>query len=214
METNSSMCKTWNQHYFSINILIRSIYFGSNCKIFILEFHQIMLSFSFVTNFMKLFTVKPDVNRIEVVHGLRFWGMFFTIMAHTIINMIGSPTFNSDSVEYVSFSLIHWTFDFYCSIFFYNIRTFYCIIFQIYTHSITAGFLNGPVLIDTFYTITGFLASFLILDEMKRGIKHNYLVLCIHRIIRFVTLCKFDLNSASILPLLIEQAVNSSYLFG
>ncbi|KAJ8986025.1 hypothetical protein NQ317_013910, partial [Molorchus minor] len=120
--------------------------------------HDVIVSFSFPRNFRKLTTVSSDFNSMGCLAGMKVYSMILVILLHRDMFDYGSALDNPKPVEQ-HFSRFELTF-----------------------------ILNGPILVDTFFTISGFLATFLILQKYhrtQRGI--NIAHLYIHRYIRMTS---------------------------
>ncbi|XP_064215056.1 nose resistant to fluoxetine protein 6 [Tribolium castaneum] len=117
--------------------------------------HKVLMSFSLWSNLKKLSHETENDDGLQCIHGLKVISMFLIIMGHRIMFGIGSPLMNPSFVE------------------------------NMYGRIEATALLNGPVIVDTFFNISGFLVCYLMLTQLekrKRGI--NFLFLYLHRFIR------------------------------
>ncbi|CAG9772712.1 unnamed protein product [Ceutorhynchus assimilis] len=119
------------------------------------KFHDIIMCFSFPINFKKFTSESRNTDGLDCIAGMRVYSMVLIIVLHRIMFEFGSPMVNPKYVE------------------------------KLYTKFETTLLLNGPILVESFFTISGFLATYLIIGQLKsskRGI--NLGVFYFHRIIR------------------------------
>ncbi|XP_018326778.1 nose resistant to fluoxetine protein 6-like [Agrilus planipennis] len=113
------------------------------------------MSFSLIRNIKKIFSYKKQQDKLECIHGLKVYSMALIIMGHRIMFFIGVPSINTNYAE------------------------------SFYNNVETMVLLNGPIIVDTFFSISGFLAAYLILQKRDEKSKNsNFIFLYIHRLIR------------------------------
>ncbi|KAF0772178.1 nose resistant to fluoxetine protein 6-like [Aphis craccivora] len=117
--------------------------------------HLILQSFSLSKNVRKLLTFPKTSDNLECIHGLKFISMCFIIVGHRFMFTLGSPIMNSNFIEYF------------------------------YSKIEAMVILNGPILVDTFFIISGFLACYLLLEHIQKNPKAFQIPLFyIHRYVR------------------------------
>ncbi|KAL3267193.1 hypothetical protein HHI36_011329 [Cryptolaemus montrouzieri] len=117
--------------------------------------HDVLKAFSFSHTIKKMATVSKNEDGMDCMHGIKAISMFLIIMGHRIMFSISSPVANPIFVE------------------------------NIYRKFEFAMLLNGPIIVDSFFTISGFLACYLILQEIeKRKSMINVIIIYLHRVIR------------------------------
>ncbi|XP_045481000.1 uncharacterized protein LOC123685389 [Harmonia axyridis] len=117
--------------------------------------HDILQAFSYSHTIKKMASESNSDDGMECMHGMKTISMFLIIMGHRIMFAVSSPVENPVFVE------------------------------SIYRKAEFSALLNGPIVVDTFFTISGFLACYLILLEIeKRQQMVNVLMIYLHRFIR------------------------------
>ncbi|KAJ8936791.1 hypothetical protein NQ318_021933, partial [Aromia moschata] len=107
---------------------------------------------------LRKLTTTGSSNSLDCLSGMKLYSMVLIILLHRDMVDYGSAMKNPNQVEKV-YSMFGMTF-----------------------------LLNGPILVDTFFTISGFLATYLILKNSYRTNKNtNVLHLYIHRYIRMTS---------------------------
>nr|XP_023022147.1 nose resistant to fluoxetine protein 6-like [Leptinotarsa decemlineata] len=123
--------------------------------LFIYQLHKSILCFSFQRNMKKLTTVGTNVDGLSCIAGMKVYSMILIILLHRNMFDFGAAVLNIEEIE------------------------------EYYSRFELTFILNGPILVDSFFTISGFLATYLSLHyyyKMKHKI--NILHLYIHRYIR------------------------------
>ncbi|KAL1488454.1 hypothetical protein ABEB36_014925 [Hypothenemus hampei] len=119
------------------------------------KLHNIVICCSFPRNFSKFTSKGQNLEGLDCLSGMRVYSMILIIVLHRIMFEFGSPMVNPKYVE------------------------------KLYTKFETTLLLNGPILVETFFTLSGFLATYLILGQLKGSKKGvNLLLFYVHRIIR------------------------------
>ncbi|CAH1101350.1 unnamed protein product [Psylliodes chrysocephalus] len=147
-----------------INVIIGSLYdFVTNKEAFRHYKHtgrinDIILCFSLQKNIKKLTTVSKNADSLNCMAGMKVYSMCMIIMLHRNMFDFGAAIENPKYVE------------------------------KLYSEFGATFLLNGPILVDTFFTISGFLASYLALYyyHNSKG-KYNILQLYIHRYVRLTS---------------------------
>ncbi|XP_025425324.1 nose resistant to fluoxetine protein 6-like [Sipha flava] len=117
--------------------------------------HLILQSFSLSKNIRKLLTFPKTSDNLECIHGLKFIAMCFIITGHRFMFSLGAPLMNTNFIEYF------------------------------YSKLEAMIILNGPILVDTFFIISGFLACYLLLEHIQKNPKAFKIPLFyIHRYVR------------------------------
>ncbi|KAJ3657266.1 hypothetical protein Zmor_009082, partial [Zophobas morio] len=117
--------------------------------------HKVLISFSVWNNLKKLISEGEDDDGLQCIHGLKVFSMFLIIMGHRIMFGVGSPLLNPNFVE------------------------------NMYGKIEATVLLNGPIIVDTFFNISGFLACYLMLNQFEKHHKKvKFFYLYIHRFIR------------------------------
>ncbi|KAK9869952.1 hypothetical protein WA026_006050 [Henosepilachna vigintioctopunctata] len=121
--------------------------------------HDILRAFSFSHTITKLTKVSRKENGLESMDGMKVLSTLFVIMGHRIIYTTPAPISNPIFIE------------------------------ETYEHLWAAFFLIGGMVVDTFFTLSGFLACYYILREIQRtNGKVNLAIIYLHRIVRFTLL--------------------------
>ncbi|XP_018568697.2 nose resistant to fluoxetine protein 6-like [Anoplophora glabripennis] len=121
------------------------------------KFHKIIMCFSFPHNMKKLASKSTNEDGLDCISGLKTLSMCFIIMGHRCMFTFGSPMTNPKFIE------------------------------EMYTRVEATVFLNGPIIVDTFFVISGFLATYLIIHFFeKHKFNANILMIYLHRIIRML----------------------------
>ncbi|KAJ8912893.1 hypothetical protein NQ315_011216 [Exocentrus adspersus] len=121
------------------------------------KLHRIILCFSFPYNLKKLATKSRNQDGLDCISGLKTLSMFFIIMGHRCMFMFGAPMTNPKFLE------------------------------EMYTRVEATVFLNGPIIVDTFFVISGFLATYLTIHHFeKQKLNANVLLIYLHRLIRML----------------------------
>ncbi|CAB3360039.1 Hypothetical predicted protein [Cloeon dipterum] len=119
---------------------------------------RILRSFSVRTNWLILCQGPAardnDAGDLRSIHGLRFLSMWLIIMGHRCMFSLGGPLFNPERIE------------------------------EIYTSALNMILLNGTIIVDTFFLISGFLSCYLMLLELDKKRKVNVSLLYAYRYIR------------------------------
>ncbi|XP_066151662.1 nose resistant to fluoxetine protein 6-like [Euwallacea fornicatus] len=119
------------------------------------KLHDIIKCFSFPTNFKKFTAEGRNLDGLDCLAGIRVYSIILITVLHRIMFEFGSPMVNPKYVE------------------------------KLYAKFETVLLLNGPILVETFFTLSGFLAIYLILGQMKRSKKgFNLGMVYFHRIVR------------------------------
>ncbi|KAF4528376.1 hypothetical protein B566_EDAN016910 [Ephemera danica] len=84
-----------------------------------------------------------EAGDLRCIHGLRFFSMLLIILGHRCMFTFGGPLNNPESVE------------------------------EIYTSAANMLLMNGPIIVDTFFVISGFLSCYLMLLELDKRKKLN-----------------------------------------
>ncbi|XP_059480960.1 nose resistant to fluoxetine protein 6-like isoform X2 [Neocloeon triangulifer] len=117
--------------------------------------HNVVMSFSAVANIGKLLAHKKSPDGLDCIHGLKLMSVFLIIMGHRLMFNLGSPLINTEFIE------------------------------GFYGRIDAMILLNGPIVVDTFFTISGFLVCYLLLQEFnRRNGKLNFFALYLHRYVR------------------------------
>ncbi|CAB3382226.1 Hypothetical predicted protein [Cloeon dipterum] len=117
--------------------------------------HNVVISFSAVANIRKLLAHKKSPDGLDCIHGLKLISVFLIIMGHRLMFNLGSPLVNTEFIE------------------------------GFYGRIDAMILLNGPIVVDTFFTISGFLVCYLLLQEFnRRNGKLSFIALYIHRYVR------------------------------
>ncbi|KAJ8964553.1 hypothetical protein NQ314_004852 [Rhamnusium bicolor] len=120
--------------------------------------HDTILCFSFQRNFRKLTSTKTNPDGLDCLAGMKVYSMFLIILLHRQMFDYGSALINPTEVE------------------------------RYYSQFEMTFVLNGPILVDTFFTISGFLATYLILYQNYRSKNGKFSIfLYIHRYIRMTS---------------------------
>ncbi|KAK9869956.1 hypothetical protein WA026_006054 [Henosepilachna vigintioctopunctata] len=123
--------------------------------------HDVLKAFSYSHIIKKLASESNNEEGLDCVHGIKTISMFLIIMGHRIMFCIGSPIGNSVYVESVSIK--------YFILFDQNKKFPYLSsLLQLYQRPDYSVMTNGPIIVDTFFTISGFLASYLILQQIDK----------------------------------------------
>ncbi|RZB39911.1 nose resistant to fluoxetine protein 6-like [Asbolus verrucosus] len=104
------------------------------------------MSFSVWNNLKKLSSETENHDGLHCIHGIKVISMFLIIMGHRIMFIIGSPIVNPNFVE------------------------------EMYGKLETSVLLNGPIIVDTFFNITGFLSCYSMLVIFEKRKKSIYQV--------------------------------------
>ncbi|KAL3267195.1 hypothetical protein HHI36_011331 [Cryptolaemus montrouzieri] len=117
--------------------------------------HRVVKEFSFSHTIKKLASESKNEDGLESLNGMKVVSMFLIIMGHRMMFYISSPLANPVYVE------------------------------DTYRHVGWMVLLNGPVLVDSFFTISGFLASYMMLSIIhKRRRMVNLGTVFLHRLLR------------------------------
>lgn len=70
---------------------------------------KILQAFSLKQNWIRLKTIKstPEVKRLRVIQGIRFYNMILVILTHTIMYTFMLPVSNTDMTESVSINIYY-----------------------------------------------------------------------------------------------------------
>ncbi|XP_046383567.1 nose resistant to fluoxetine protein 6-like [Ischnura elegans] len=118
-----------------------------------------LLCFSAYANGLKLFEDEVSDNPLQFLNGAKFYSICLIIMGHRIFFSLGGPIMNSQYVE------------------------------QFYNSFEVVILLGGTIVVDTFFTISGCLLSFIILTEYKKYKSQLSIpILYINRFIRLTPL--------------------------
>ncbi|XP_071452933.1 nose resistant to fluoxetine protein 6-like [Hetaerina americana] len=116
--------------------------------------HKLIHCFSASANIEKLLTYKESSDGLECIHGLKMMSLCLIIMGHRLMFNLGSPLTNPEFIE-----------------------SFY--------RKVTAMILlNGPIVVDTFFAISGFLVCYLMIQEYEKKKRINIFMLYVHRYVR------------------------------
>ncbi|XP_072387208.1 nose resistant to fluoxetine protein 6-like [Diabrotica undecimpunctata] len=120
--------------------------------------HQILLCFSIQINTKKLTSASNNADGLNCTAGMKVFSMILIIFIHRSIFDFGADIINPEYVE------------------------------QMYSKFWMSFVLNGPILVDTFFTISGFLAAYFALLSYQK-LKDNSIIikLYIHRYIRMTS---------------------------
>ncbi|KAK9869953.1 hypothetical protein WA026_006051 [Henosepilachna vigintioctopunctata] len=119
------------------------------------KLHDILKAFSFSHTIKKLTKISQRDDGLECLNGMKVISTLFVIMGHRLMFSTSSSIGNPIYME------------------------------EAYEKPAFAGFFMGPVVVDTFYTISGFLACYCILTEIHRTKgKANLAYVVLHRIVR------------------------------
>ncbi|XP_063992306.1 nose resistant to fluoxetine protein 6-like [Diachasmimorpha longicaudata] len=110
--------------------------------------------FSLYTNLKRILSTKKTDGNIAVIPGLRFFSMCWVILGHEYALKMLSPTINMGDIP-------SW------------LQSWGSIYIAI-----------APFAVDTFFTLSGFLTSYLFLKELAKGRKFNPVMYYLHRYIR------------------------------
>ncbi|XP_046395726.1 nose resistant to fluoxetine protein 6-like [Ischnura elegans] len=116
--------------------------------------HQLIMCFSAKANIDKLLSYKESNDGLECIHGLKMMSLCLIIMGHRLMFNLGSPLTNPEFVE------------------------------GFYTKMTAMILLNGPIVVDTFFSISGFLVCYLLLHEYQKRKRINVFMLYVHRYVR------------------------------
>ncbi|XP_046394827.1 nose resistant to fluoxetine protein 6-like [Ischnura elegans] len=115
---------------------------------------RVAMCFSARSNLRSLMTTNISKGELKAIHGVRFYSMMLIIFGHRCMFSFGGPLHNPRFVEYI------------------------------YTEAINMFLLNGPLIVDTFFLISGLLTSYLLILELEKKKKYNIFVLYLYRYIR------------------------------
>ncbi|XP_071445546.1 nose resistant to fluoxetine protein 6-like [Hetaerina americana] len=115
---------------------------------------RVATCFSARTNLRNLMKTDISKGELKAIHGVRFYSMMLIIFGHRCMFSFGGPLHNPQFVEYI------------------------------YTEAINMFLLNGPLIVDTFFLISGFLTCYLLILELDKKKKYNIFVLYLYRYIR------------------------------
>ncbi|XP_028129554.1 nose resistant to fluoxetine protein 6-like [Diabrotica virgifera virgifera] len=119
------------------------------------KWHDLFMCFSFPHNLKKLATKTANEDGLECLAGVRVLSMFLIIFGHRCMFTFGSPLTNPIFLE------------------------------QMYSKFEAAVVLNGPLIVDTFFLVSGFLASYIILLHLKHSSNAVKVgLIYVHRLIR------------------------------
>ncbi|XP_028982461.1 nose resistant to fluoxetine protein 6-like, partial [Diachasma alloeum] len=117
--------------------------------------------FSFYTNLKRIFSTKEPRENIPAIQGLRFFSLCWVILGHEYgLKMLG-PTINMEDIPSVRHQNQIWM---------QSWRSIYIAL--------------APFAVDTFFTLSGFLISYLFLKKMAKGQTFNPVMYYLHRYIR------------------------------
>ncbi|KAG5885178.1 hypothetical protein JTB14_000941 [Gonioctena quinquepunctata] len=117
--------------------------------------HESILCFSFQRNFKKLTSVSTGGGELDCIAGMKVYSMILIILLHRNMFDFGAAVSNIETIE------------------------------EYYSRFELTFILNGPILVDTFFTISGFLATYLAMHYYyKIKNKINILYLYFHRYMR------------------------------
>ncbi|XP_028136399.2 nose resistant to fluoxetine protein 6-like [Diabrotica virgifera virgifera] len=121
--------------------------------------HNVLLCFAIQSNTKKLTSANNNVDGLNCTAGMKVFSMILIIFIHRSMFDFGADICNPDYVE------------------------------QMYSNFWMTFVLNGPILVDTFFTISGFLAAyFALLSYQKLNDNSIIIKLYIHRYIRMVSI--------------------------
>ncbi|XP_071119326.1 nose resistant to fluoxetine protein 6-like [Haliotis cracherodii] len=113
---------------------------------------QMLLSFSVYSNTVKLLSVTQPPGSISCIHGIRFFSMTWVILGHSLAFAMSAA---QNMADYSARATKHWTFQ---------------------------AISNATVSVDSFFTLSGLLVSYLVLKELSRNNgKINWLMFFFHR---------------------------------
>ncbi|XP_059480957.1 nose resistant to fluoxetine protein 6-like [Neocloeon triangulifer] len=115
---------------------------------------QVVLCFSVYRNLKRLVSTEADEHHLKCMHGIKLYSMACVMLGHRLMFSLGSPIHNPEFIE------------------------------GYYERLDTMILLNGFIIVDTFFTISGFLVCFLLLTAYSKNVKVPIPVLYIHRYIR------------------------------
>ncbi|XP_044749166.1 nose resistant to fluoxetine protein 6-like [Coccinella septempunctata] len=173
VHVDSRNCQVWRNFNFTtadfcyMGIMLALILLGIGCTIYDINSkqgktskfsgttHEVLKCFSFSNTCEKLTTFKTNEHGFDCMNGMKVLTMFLVIMGHRIMFYISSPLSNPSFVEAC-----------------YRVFPFILL-------------LNGPIVVDTFFTISGFLGCYLMLLEFdKRQKMIDVGLLYLHRFLR------------------------------
>ncbi|KAJ8951665.1 hypothetical protein NQ318_012206 [Aromia moschata] len=121
------------------------------------KLHKILICFSFRKNLKKLASESRNEDGLQCIAGLKVLSMFCIIMGHRCMFTLGYPVINPKFVE------------------------------EIYRKVEATSILNGPIIVDTFFIISGFLATYLTITLFEKSRNSAALLLVyVHRIVRML----------------------------
>ncbi|XP_067662096.1 nose resistant to fluoxetine protein 6-like [Haliotis asinina] len=113
---------------------------------------KILLSFSVYTNASKMLSTKQSAGSLTAINGIRFLSMTWVILGHTYV-------FGLSSVD--------------------NFISYFPDVVKRFTFQ---AIVNATVSVDSFFTLSGLLVTFLVLKEMRRsGGRVNWFMFYFHR---------------------------------
>ncbi|CAG9857869.1 unnamed protein product [Phyllotreta striolata] len=119
------------------------------------KLHAFFLCFSVPKNLKKLATGTNNEDGLDCLAGVKVLSMFLIIMGHRCMFIFGAPISNPLLLE------------------------------KMYSRFEAALILNGPIIVDTFFVISGFLASYFTLCAVNDRFKFTHVfVIYIHRLLR------------------------------
>ncbi|XP_056635445.1 nose resistant to fluoxetine protein 6-like [Diorhabda sublineata] len=118
---------------------------------------DILLCFAVQKNIKSLTSVGNDLDGLNCTAGMKVYSMILIIVLHRNMFDFGSALSNSTYVE------------------------------KIYTNFAITFILNGPILVDTFFTVSGFLATYLVLHHYQTAKRICIPQIYIHRYLRMVS---------------------------
>ncbi|XP_050389477.1 nose resistant to fluoxetine protein 6 isoform X2 [Patella vulgata] len=111
-----------------------------------------LLSFSAYSNGLKILSTKQPKGSLQCIHGIRFFSMTWVILGHTLVFAIGNLE---------------------------NFATYFPPLLKRFTFQAIS---NATVSVDTFFTLSGLLISYLTLKELKKTEgKLNWFMFYFHR---------------------------------
>ncbi|XP_039295304.1 nose resistant to fluoxetine protein 6 isoform X2 [Nilaparvata lugens] len=115
---------------------------------------KLIEAFSASSNVHKLLTYSDNADGLDCLHGLKFISICLIIMGHRVMFALSTPIVNTDFIE------------------------------GFYSKILAMNLLNGPIVVDTFFLISGFLVCHLLLEQYQNNKNINIFVLYLHRYIR------------------------------
>ncbi|XP_065353567.1 nose resistant to fluoxetine protein 6-like [Cloeon dipterum] len=115
---------------------------------------EVLLCFSMYRNLKRLISTTADEHHLKCMHGIKLYSMACVVLGHRLMFSLGSPIHNPEFIE------------------------------GHYERLDTMLLLNGFIIVDTFFTISGFLVCFLLLTAYSKNVNVPIPILFIHRYVR------------------------------